>query len=82
MVFWTLLLPVGKSRKVTLERTYARSDPNGQLHCEVTAYFSPVALVLAEEFDTRPCEKPEWPGLVLLLGDEGPWSVLFPENKE
>ncbi|MCB0117440.1 MAG: hypothetical protein KDD72_00315 [Anaerolineales bacterium] len=54
----------------------------GELHCEVVAYFSPAAQTLAMRFDTEPCGKPARGGLGLLAGDPRCWAILFPEVKE
>ena len=59
---------------------FTRPEPEGRLHCEVIAYFSPAAQGLAKAFEAEPCEQPMRAGLSLLAGDEGSWSVLFPEN--
>lgn len=59
---------------------FTRSESEGRLHCEVMAYFSPAATEVATAFDAQPCPKPVRAGLGLLAGDEGAWSVLFPEN--
>jgi hypothetical protein len=56
---------------------FTRSDQEGRLHCEVTAYFSPSAADVARRFDARPCVKPARIGLGLLAGDESAWAVLF-----
>ena len=57
---------------------FTRYDPEGGLHCEVTAFFSPAAGALAKAFEARPCPKPMRKGLGLLAGDERAWAVLFP----
>ncbi|MEO8355717.1 MAG: hypothetical protein ABI621_07370 [Chloroflexota bacterium] len=59
---------------------FTRLESEGRLHCEVVAYFSPAAQDVAQAFDGEPCERPARTGLGLLAGDEGAWSVLFPEN--
>jgi hypothetical protein len=56
---------------------FKRSESEGHLHCEVTAYFSPAAAEVARDFDAEPCGKPSRLGLSLLAGDEVSWSVLF-----
>ncbi|MBI2331348.1 MAG: hypothetical protein HYU84_04155 [Chloroflexi bacterium] len=40
----------------------------GDVHCEVTAYFSPVAKDVAELFEALPCVRPAREGLDLLAG--------------
>lgn len=59
---------------------FTRSESEGRLHCEVIAYFSPAASVVAQAVDAEPCEVPARTGLGLLAGDPGCWSVLFPEE--
>jgi hypothetical protein len=59
---------------------FTRLESEGRLHCEVIAYFSPAAKDLAQAFDAQPCAKPSRAGLGLLAGEEGSWSVLFPET--
>jgi hypothetical protein len=59
---------------------FTRAESEGRLHCEVFAYFSPVAVDVAQSFDAEPCAKPARAGLSLLAGDERAWSVLFPES--
>ena len=59
---------------------FTRPESEGRLHCEVMAYFSPVAKKIALAFDGEPCEKPSRAGLGLLAGDTLSWSVLFPET--
>lgn len=60
---------------------FTRLESEGRLHCEMTAYFSPAAHVLAQAFDAQPCAKPARAGLGLLAGNETAWSMLF-SNKE
>lgn len=60
---------------------FTRSESEGRLHCEVIAYFSPMASDVAKAVDAEPCEAPARTGLGLLAGDPGCWSVLFPENE-
>lgn len=59
---------------------FTRPESGGRLHCEVMAYFSPAAREVAKSFDAQPCGKPARTGLGLLAGDQGCWSVLFPES--
>lgn len=61
---------------------FTRSESEGRLHCEVIAYFSPLAAGLAQAFGARPCARPARVGLGLLAGDERSWSVLFPEGMQ
>lgn len=58
---------------------FTRSESEGRLHCEVIAYFSPMAVGVAEAFDAQPCAQPARAGLSLLTGDEHSWRVLFAE---
>ena len=60
---------------------FKRLESEGRLHCEVIAYFSPLAEGLAKRFDAGPCQRPERSGLGLLAGYEGSWAVLFPESE-
>lgn len=57
---------------------FARRE-EGNVHCEVTAYFSPAAQDVAALFGALPCAQPAREGLELLEGDESCWSVLFSE---
>lgn len=41
----------------------------GDLHCTVTAYFSPAATALAQAFGAMPCPRPAAKNLDLLVGD-------------
>lgn len=59
---------------------FFRYESEGQLHCEVKAYFSPASVLVAEAFDAVPCERPSPNGLGLLAGSEESWSVLFNGN--
>ena len=49
----------------------------GDLHCEVTAFFSPAAQEIAELLGGSPCAPPPREGLELLAGNEDCWSALF-----
>jgi hypothetical protein len=73
-VFRRSFIAKGKPRDMAV---FTRSDQEGRLHCEVTAYFSPSAGEVARRFDARPCGKPARAGLGLLVGDESAWEVLF-----
>jgi len=75
--FLHLFIAAGKPLNMAV---FTRSESEGRLHCEVTAYFSPAARDVAVVFDARPCEKPARAGLGLLAGDEPSWSALFPES--
>ncbi len=54
---------------------------SGDLHCEVTAYFSPAAENVAKAFDAHLCVMPKRDGLELLAGNGSCWFSLFPENE-
>jgi len=66
--------------------TAGRSEPAavftrraaGDLHCEVTAYFSPGAADLARQFGAASCAPPGRRGLELLAGPASSWSLLSP----
>lgn len=60
---------------------FTRNESEGRLHCEVIAYFSPAAVVLANEFEAKPCERPSQSGLGLLAGNNQCWHVLFPASE-
>lgn len=60
---------------------FTRHESKGRLQCEVVAYFSPAASVLAHVLDARPCEKPARGELDLLAGEPGCWPVLFPDDE-
>ena len=55
---------------------FTRYDSEGRLQCAVTAYFSPAAAALANEFQAVACRRPERSGLTLLCGDAGAWMLL------
>ena len=55
---------------------FTRYDSEGRLQCAVTAYFSPAAAALANEFQAVPCRSPGRSGLTLLCGDAGAWMLL------
>lgn len=49
----------------------------------VTVYFSPSARLLAEAFDSTPCEKPvPEKGFALIVGDARNWEIHFPSYLE
>ncbi len=52
----------------------------GDVHCEVTAFFSPAARGFAESFGASPCAPPPREGLELLAGDKNCWSALFSQS--
>jgi hypothetical protein len=55
---------------------FTRRD-EGDLHCEVTAYFAPAASAVAHAFGAQPCPRPPRAGLELAAGDERCWAALF-----
>lgn len=60
---------------------FTRHELEGRLQCEVVAYFSPAAEVIARQVDAQACEKPFRAELDLLAGEPGCWAVLFPEGQ-
>lgn len=60
---------------------FTRNELEGRLQCEVVAYFSPAAEVIARQLDAQACEKPSRAELDLLAGEPGCWTVLFPEGQ-
>ena len=57
---------------------FIRHESEGHLHCEVKAYFSPDAAMVARKLDADPCARPSRDGLSLLVGPEDSWPALFP----
>ena len=49
----------------------------GDLHCTVTAYFTPACAELAARFDAVPCAAPARGSLELLAGEAGCWEAVF-----
>lgn len=49
----------------------------GDLHCNVRAYFSPDASILAAQFEARPSLPPPRENLTLLCGSQDAWKTLF-----
>ncbi|MHB8949885.1 MAG: hypothetical protein ACYC4S_12575 [Rhodoferax sp.] len=60
---------------------FTRHELEGRLQCEVVAYFSPAAEVIARQMDAQACEKPASAELDLLVGETACWTVLFPERQ-
>lgn len=56
---------------------FVGTESSGDLHCDVTAYFSPAAANTARELGARPCNPPARDQLELLAGDEDSWRALF-----
>lgn len=63
-------------RPITMAVFVRREE--GDVHCEVIAFFSPATQEFAESFGASPCARPLRDGLELLAGDTGCWSMLFP----
>ena len=61
---------------------FTRHELEGRLQCEVVAYFSPAAEVIARQMDAQACEKPASAELDLLVGETACWAVLFPEGQQ
>jgi hypothetical protein len=57
---------------------FIRHESEGRLHCEVKAYFSPDAVIVARTVDADPCARPSRDGLSLLMGSADSWPALFP----
>ena len=57
---------------------FIRHESEGHLHCEVKAYFSPDAAMVARKLGADPCARPSRDGLSLLVGPEDSWPALFP----
>lgn len=55
---------------------FTRRD-EGELHCQMTAYFAPAASGIAHAFGALPCPRPPRAGLEIAAGDERCWAVLF-----
>ena len=61
---------------------FTRHELEGRLQCEVVAYFSPAAEVIARQMDAQACEKPASAELDLLVGEPACWAALFPEGQQ
>ena len=57
---------------------FIRHEWEGDLHCELKAYFSPAACAVAEAAGAEPCLRPARAGLSLLLGPESAWAQFPP----
>src|SRR5512134_300880 len=60
---------------------FIRQDSEGRLHCEVTVYFSPAAMEVAQAVEAQPCAKPSPESLSLVAGAEAAWSALFADRE-
>lgn len=56
---------------------FTRHELEGRLQCEVIAYFTPAASVLAQQMGARPCEQPAPGELDLLVGDASVAAHFF-----
>ena len=56
---------------------FIRHESQGRLHCEVVAYFSPDAYLLAAALDAVPCARPSKHDLSLHVGPEDSWQMFF-----
>ena len=72
----------GKSGSTNKIAIFIRHESEGRLHCEVKAYFSPEAVIVAKKVDADPCARPSRDGLSLLMGSEDSWQALFPKLDE
>ena len=59
---------------------FTRHEMEGRPQCEVVAYFSPAAEVIARQIGAQGCEKPTRSELDLLAGEPSCWAVLFSER--
>lgn len=57
---------------------FFRHESEGRLHCELKIYLTPTSVLLAEQVDAIPCERPSPQGLSLLAGAEESWSAFSP----
>ncbi|MCF7980966.1 MAG: hypothetical protein K9K86_03205 [Pseudomonadales bacterium] len=55
---------------------FVRYESEGRLHCEVSIYFSPAAVAVAEAVNAIPCNQPSLDGLELLVGSEAMWPAF------
>lgn len=72
-LFYPLYTAAGRPAGMAV---FTRRD-DGDLHCQVTAYFAPAASAVAQSFGAQPCHRPPRVGLELAFGDERCWTVLF-----
>lgn len=69
--------PMFESAGKPIEMAVFVRRKQGDVHCEVIAYFSPAAREVAEQFGASLCGLPAREELELLAGNESCWSVLF-----
>jgi hypothetical protein len=60
---------------------FIRHESEGQLHCDVIAYFSEQCSDLAKTLNAVPCPTPKPDGLSLLAGSKDAWLKLFPDYR-
>lgn len=75
-IFWLLYT---KAERPDGMAVFKRLEP-GELHCEVIAYFSPLAGEIARQVGAKPCSQPSRAELDLLAGDPACWDMLFPDG--
>lgn len=56
---------------------FIRHESKGRLHCEVMAFFTPDAFLLAATLDAAPCVRSSKHELSLHVGPEDSWQTLF-----
>lgn len=56
---------------------FTKYQSSGDLHCSVTAYFSPAAAKVATAMNARLCQRPAPEGLELVCGSDTCWGPLF-----
>lgn len=56
---------------------FIQQNSNTQLHCEVTACFSPATADLARVFNAELCNRPLPENLSLLAGEEESWKLIY-----
>jgi len=61
---------------------FTRHESEGRLHCEIVAYFSPMAHEVAKMLEAQASLKPARAGLGLLGGSAPAWQALFCEDDE
>jgi hypothetical protein len=69
----------GKSDSANKIAIFIRHESEGRLHCEVKAYFSPDAVIVAKTVGADPCKRPSRDGLSLFIGSEDSWLALIPK---
>lgn len=77
--FATLVHQGGEAADMAIFTKYQSS---GDLHCSVTAYFSPATADVAAALNAMPCQRPNPDGLELVCGSDGCWEPLFGDRSE